>query len=71
MKIFGIGVDLVQNSRIRNVLTKSHAKRFLVRVLHQDELKHYDTINMDRVQIQYVASRWAVKEAVVKALGRR
>lgn len=71
MKIFGIGVDLVQNSRIRNALTKSHAKRFLSRVLHQDELQHYDTIKMDRVQVQYVASRWAVKEAVVKAIGRR
>ncbi len=39
MKILGIGVDLVQNSRIKSVLSKSHARRFLVKVLHGEELK--------------------------------
>ncbi len=28
-------------------------------------------MKLDRVQVQYVASRWAVKEAAVKAVGRR
>jgi phosphopantetheinyl transferase (holo-ACP synthase) len=38
MKILGIGVDLVQNNRIKNVLSKSHARRFLKKVLHSDEI---------------------------------
>lgn len=71
MKIWGIGVDLVQNSRISNVLDKSHARRFLTRVLHPEELSLFDTIKPHRIQVQFVASRWAVKEAAVKAVGRR
>lgn len=34
MKILGVGVDLVQNSRIKTVLSKTHARRFLHKVLH-------------------------------------
>lgn len=71
MKVLGIGVDLVQNSRIERVLSKSHARRFLTKVLNEEELTHYDTLRISRVQVQFVASRWAVKEAAVKALGRR
>lgn len=36
MKVLGVGVDLVQNSRIKTVLSKSHAKRFLDKVLHDE-----------------------------------
>lgn len=61
MKIWGIGVDLVQNSRISNVLDKSHARRFLTRVLHPEELTLFDTIKPQKIQVQFVASRWAVK----------
>ena len=71
MKVLGIGVDLVQNSRIKHVLGRSHMRRFLNKVLSPEELAFFDQIKLDRVQVQYVASRWAVKEAAVKALGRR
>lgn len=71
MKILGIGVDLVQNSRIQKVLSKSHARRFLDKVLSPQEIAHFDTLKLDKIQVQFVASRWAVKEATVKAIGRR
>lgn len=61
MKILGIGVDLVQNSRIERVLGKSHVRRFLNKVLSPQELTHFDTLKLSKVQVQFVASRWAVK----------
>ena len=36
MKILGIGVDIVQNNRIAKVLSKSHSRRFLAKVLHEE-----------------------------------
>lgn len=44
MKIFGIGIDLVQNKRIESLLLKSSARRFLVKVLHAEEIEKFDTI---------------------------
>jgi phosphopantetheinyl transferase (holo-ACP synthase) len=35
MKIYGIGVDLVQNKRIRDIIFKSYLENFLNKVLHQ------------------------------------
>ena len=52
-KIFGIGIDLVMNSAIQNVLSKNYS------------------IKIEEEQIQFVASRWAVKEAISKAIGRK
>ena len=65
MSIVGIGTDLVYVPRIRQVLQR-HGDRFAQRVMVSDELdrwrKHGDPAG-------YMAKRWAVKEAVAKALG--
>ena len=39
MKIFGIGIDIVQNKRIESVLSRTSALRFITKVLHSDEIK--------------------------------
>jgi holo-[acyl-carrier protein] synthase len=71
MKILGIGVDLVKISRIQQILHKNYHKRFLVKVLHKQELDYFNTLTDEDYQAQFVASRWAAKEATVKALGKR
>jgi phosphopantetheinyl transferase (holo-ACP synthase) len=39
MKVLGIGVDLVQNNRIQNILLRSSHDIFLQKILHPSELK--------------------------------
>lgn len=34
MKVLGIGIDLVKNSRIEHVVTKNYAERFIKKFLH-------------------------------------
>ncbi len=63
--IWGIGVDIVSVARVRGVL-KRHPVRFPRKVLHPQEHAEY------RGQLdpsRFLARRFAVKEAVVKALG--
>jgi holo-[acyl-carrier protein] synthase len=63
--IVGIGVDLVTVSRIGKVDTR-HAERFERRILTQQEKK--DILSApDRAR--FLAKRFAVKEAAVKAIG--
>jgi len=63
MKILGIGVDIIQNKRIKN-LTKN--KIFINRIFGKKEIviskKFFDKTN-------YFAKRFSAKEALVKALG--
>ena len=63
--IAGIGVDLATISRISSV-HKRFGIRFARRFLHEKELPAYTAHpNQDR----FLAKRFAVKEAAVKALG--
>jgi holo-[acyl-carrier protein] synthase len=71
MKIFGIGIDLVKISRMQKILEQSYKQRFLTKVLHPRELEHFKDITNEEYQAQYLASRWAAKEATIKAIGRR
>ena len=65
MMIFGIGVDIVQKSRIRNQLEK-YGSEFAERLLCQQEMTEYlQTIDKTR----YLSNHIATKEAVSKALG--
>lgn len=63
MKLVGLGIDLCKISRIQRLLDSPTSKRFLNWTLHPDELQA-------EINDQYVASRWAVKEAFVKAAGQ-
>lgn len=63
--IVGIGVDIVQLSRIR-ALCERHEDRFRARIL-TDREQEYCRRRLD--QIPSIASRFAAKESVLKALG--
>jgi len=65
MKIIGIGIDIVEIARI----TKSYERfeeNFASKILHDNEL---DDFKSSANKIAFLAKRFAVKEAFVKALG--
>ena len=65
--ITGLGMDLIEIDRIRRVLEGKSADRFLERVLAPEE-REAARGKQGRLA-EYVAGRFAAKEAVVKALG--
>jgi holo-[acyl-carrier protein] synthase len=64
--VTAIGVDIVDVARIRRLIDR-HGERFLVRVLGEQELA---LVRGRGDTAQFVAGRFAAKEAVVKALGK-
>ncbi|MFQ5829834.1 MAG: holo-ACP synthase [Candidatus Methylomirabilia bacterium] len=65
MEIKGVGVDLVQISRLRQVVERWR-NRFLARVFTEAELQY---CFQRRDPIPHLAARFAAKEAALKALG--
>ena len=65
VRILGIGLDLVEIDRIRAV-HRRHGSRFVDRVYTPEEQTRIARLNDPA---PYLAGRWAVKEAVMKALG--
>ena len=65
--IKGIGIDLVELSRIKELLEKN--ERFLKRILTEDEQAQYKSLPSFRRQLEYAAGRFAAKEAFAKAAG--
>ena len=61
--IRGIGIDIIEVERVRSVAER-HGDRFLRRIYTQTEI---DSIHGTREQ--YLAARFAAKEAAFKALG--
>ena len=61
--IVGIGIDVIEVARIRGVLER-HGDRFLRRVYTEREQE-----SVHGVREQFLAARFAVKEAAFKALG--
>jgi holo-[acyl-carrier protein] synthase len=66
MPIFGHGIDIVETSRIREMVLE-HGERFLTRCFTPGELE-YCTANTKRYY-EHLAARFAAKEAVLKVLG--
>jgi len=63
MKILGIGVDIINNERIKFSLRK---KNFIKRIFSQNEIKFSKKIKQ---KSNYFAKKYAAKEALSKALG--
>tara|TARA_B110000444_G_scaffold194765_1_gene185102 strand:+ start:351 stop:737 length:387 start_codon:yes stop_codon:yes gene_type:complete len=63
MKIIGIGVDIIENKRIKKSIKNL---RFKERIYSSKELKH-SALSKDK--IGYFSKRFAAKEAFAKALG--
>lgn len=62
--IVGVGVDIIEIRRIKAALEKN--KNFLQRVFTNDEIRYLEGRNL---RPEYVAGRFAAKEAISKALG--
>ena len=63
MKILGIGVDIIQNSRIKNLIFK---KSFIDRTFGKQEIQ---LSKKDNNKVNYFAKRFAAKESFAKSLG--
>lgn len=74
MEIYGIGNDLVDIIRIKNIL-EQYSDRFIQKVLTQHEITIFYNIKQAtpaltlQKRAAFVAKRFAAKEAFVKALG--
>lgn len=66
--IYGIGNDLVELERVRNMLEGPTGDRFKQRLLAPAE-REQEAMRRGRRRLEFVAGRFAVKEAVSKALG--
>ena len=63
MKILGIGVDIIQNSRIKRLIIK---KSFINRSFGKNEIK---LSKKEKNKVNYFAKRFAAKESFAKSLG--
>ena len=65
MPIIGHGIDLVECDRIEDMLRR-HGDRFMARVLTNQERERAAQF---KNPVQFVAGRWAAKEAILKMIG--
>ena len=68
--IRGIGCDVVEVARVKEVIHR-HGEKFAERILTENERPLYEkrkALSADHA-MAFIASRWAAKEAVSKALG--
>tara|TARA_Y100000741_G_scaffold296247_1_gene236969 strand:+ start:310 stop:696 length:387 start_codon:yes stop_codon:yes gene_type:complete len=63
MKILGVGVDIIQNNRIKSSIK---SRKFRNRVYTTNEIKFSVS---SKNKIEYFSKRFAAKEAFAKALG--
>ena len=63
--IVGIGTDIVSVARMKKSLER-HGDAFALRILHERELEQMQSITKKE---QFIAKRFAVKEAASKAIG--
>ena len=63
MKILGIGVDIIQNKRIKNLIRN---KKFLNRTFGKKELSF---LKKNKDKINFLAKRFAAKESLSKSFG--
>ena len=63
LSIFGVGTDIVKNSRIKKLIKN---KKFINRIFTSSEIKDSKKINQ---KVLFFSKRFAAKEAFVKSLG--
>lgn len=64
--IIGIGLDLVEMDRVKKMMERS--EKFKQRILSERELEVFHTLS-DTRKIEFLAGRFAAKEAYAKANG--
>ncbi|MGM9886963.1 MULTISPECIES: holo-ACP synthase [unclassified Lactococcus] len=65
--IYGNGVDNVELARIQEAMKRS--ERFSQQVLTENELIKFSKFQSEKRKVEYLAGRWAAKEAFAKAYG--
>jgi len=60
----GIGVDIVEISRIKAI---SKREKFVGKILSEQEKSIYVNLKSEKRQLEYLAGRFAMKEAIYKA----
>ncbi|MBM7599900.1 holo-[acyl-carrier protein] synthase [Virgibacillus halotolerans] len=65
--IKGIGIDIIELNRIKKSIEKNN--RFANRILTQNETTVFNELPTERRKIEYLAGRFAAKEAFAKATG--
>lgn len=63
--INGIGIDIVEVQRIEKILAKEN---LLMKIFTENELKLFAK---SKIKTQHLAARFAAKEALIKATGKR
>lgn len=63
----GIGTDLVEIGRIKQAV--NHQPRFPQSVLTAREMDLWQRMTSEKRRLEFLAGRWAAKEAFAKALG--
>ncbi|GAE28893.1 holo-ACP synthase [Alkalihalobacillus hemicellulosilyticus] len=64
--IKGIGIDIVEIERIEQIVNRK--SKFATKILTEKEHELYQTLK-DKRQLEFLAGRFAAKEAFVKAVG--
>lgn len=64
--IVGTGIDIVEMNRIKDVMARQ--KSFTTRILTNKEQQYFEALSANR-QIEFLAGRFAAKEAFAKAFG--
>ncbi|WP_339230950.1 holo-ACP synthase [Oceanobacillus sp. FSL K6-2867] len=65
--IKGIGMDLIELDRIQASIDRN--KRFIDRILTEKEKQTYLLLTSSKRKLEYIAGRFAAKEAFAKAVG--
>ncbi|WP_368487066.1 holo-ACP synthase [Spiroplasma sp. DGKH1] len=60
--IKNVGIDIIKNKRIKV------NDQFASKILAEKEFQYYSSVDSKTRQREYLAGRWAVKEALIKAL---
>lgn len=64
----GIGVDIVKNARLLALFRKPAGERFVSKAFHPLEIERIRALAEDEKNLaEFLGSRWAAKEALVKA----
>lgn len=63
--VFGVGTDIVQSSRVEKIWQR-FGERFADRLLLDEERALFD---VSKRPVRFLSMRFAIKEAVVKAMG--
>ncbi|HOI46215.1 MAG TPA: holo-ACP synthase [Bacilli bacterium] len=63
--IQSIGVDIVDNNRIKEQINNN---AFIKRILSAKEYEVFESFSLEKRKIEYLAGRFASKEAIFKAI---